>query len=67
MAQHASTADMSVLASRTRGWSEDWLAVVVGATVFVLALGLVFGSNLLGWVTGPRTWLEIGNTLEPKV
>src|SRR5215471_7507707 len=65
MAQHASTEDRSVPAPRTRGWSEDWLAVVAGAAVFVLALGLLFGSNLLGWVTGPRTWLEIGKSVRP--
>src|SRR5215471_761322 len=65
MAQHASTEDRSVPAPRTRGWSEDWLAVVAGAAVFVLALGLHFGSNLLGWVTGPRTWLEIGKSVRP--
>jgi len=65
MAQHASTGDMSVPAPRTRGWSEDWLAVVAGAAVFVLALGLLSGSNLLGWVTGPRTWLEIGESVRP--
>jgi uncharacterized membrane protein YadS len=65
MAQRASTGDMSVPAPRTRGWSEDWLAVVAGAAVFVLALGLLFGSNLLGWVTGPRTWLEIGKSVRP--
>ena len=65
MAQHASTGDMSVPAPRTRGWSEDWLAVVAGAAVFVLALGLLLGNNLLGWVTGPRTWLEIGKSVRP--
>jgi hypothetical protein len=31
--------------------------------VFVLALGLLFDSDLLGWVTGPRTWLEIGKSV----
>jgi uncharacterized membrane protein YadS len=65
MAQYASTGDMSDPAPRARGWSEDWLAVVAGAAVFVLALGLLFGSNLLGWVTGPRTWLEIGKSVRP--
>jgi uncharacterized membrane protein YadS len=65
VAQYASTSDMSVPAPRARGWSEDWLAVVVGAAVFVLALGILFGSNLLGWATGPRSWIEIGKSVRP--
>jgi len=65
MAQQASSAPTSVAAPETHPWSEDWLAVLAGAAVFVLALGLLFGSNLLGWATGPRTWLEIGKSVRP--
>jgi|SRR5581483_2070887 len=65
MAQQALSADASIKAAQTGRWSEDWLAVLIGAVVFVLALGLLFGSNLLGWATGPRTWLEIGKSVRP--
>jgi uncharacterized membrane protein YadS len=64
MAQLTSTGDVPVPA-HTRGWSEDWIALVAGAAVFVLALGLLFDRNLLGWATGPRTWLEIGQSVRP--
>jgi uncharacterized membrane protein YadS len=65
MTQQASIGDTSVSAPPRRDWSEDWLAVIAGAAVFVLALGLLFGGNLLGWVTAPRTWLEIGKAVGP--
>jgi uncharacterized membrane protein YadS len=64
MAQQAA-ARQSTLGGSTRGWSEDWLAVAAGLVVFILALALVFGGNLLGWATAPRTWLEIGKSVRP--
>ena len=65
MTQQTLSAGTSVSAPETRAWSEDWLAVIAGAVIFVLALGLLFGSNLLGWATGPRTWLEIAKSVRP--
>jgi uncharacterized membrane protein YadS len=47
------------------GWNEDWLSVAAGLLVFALALSFAFGSNLLGWATAPRTWLEIGKSVRP--
>jgi uncharacterized membrane protein YadS len=64
MAQQAA-ARQSTLGGSTHGWSEDWLAVAAGLVVFILALALVFGGNLLGWATAPRTWLEIGKSVRP--
>jgi uncharacterized membrane protein YadS len=64
MAQQAA-ARQSTLGGSTRGWSEDWLAVAAGLVVFILALALLFGGNLLGWATAPRTWLEIGKSVRP--
>jgi uncharacterized membrane protein YadS len=64
MAQQAA-ARQSTLGGSTHGWSEDWLAVAAGLVVFILALALLFGGNLLGWATAPRTWLEIGKSVRP--
>ena len=64
MAQQALHAKAS-LHEPTRGWSEDWLAVAAGLLIFLLALSLLAGSNLLGWATTPRTWLEIGKSVRP--
>src|SRR5215510_140029 len=45
--------------------NEDWLAVGIGLVIFLLALGLVGGLDLLGWATGPRTWVELGKAVRP--
>jgi uncharacterized membrane protein YadS len=55
----------TAIARPAGGWNEDWLAVVAGLLVFALALALLFGGNLLGWATTPRTWLEIGKSVRP--
>jgi Conserved hypothetical protein 698 len=65
MSQQAATAEATTLGGSAPGWTEDWLAVVAGAVVFILALALLFGGNLLGWATAPRTWLEIGKSVRP--
>ena len=65
MAQQAVSAQLSTLGGSTRSWSEDWLAVAAGLVVFVLALALVAGGDLLGWAASPRTWLEFGKSVRP--
>ena len=48
-----------------RGISEDWLAVWIGLLVFVLSLGLPFGSDLLGWAVTTSVWIAPGKALAP--
>ena len=43
--------------------SEDWLAVVTGLFVFVLAFGYFFGADLLGWAVTTSVWTSIGTAL----
>ena len=40
-------------------WSEDWLAVWIGLLVFVLALGLLAGADILGWVVTTAVWTDV--------
>ena len=48
-----------------QGLSEDWLAVCIGLLVFTLSLGLLFGSDLLGWAVTTSVWMEPGKALAP--
>jgi hypothetical protein len=48
-----------------RGLSEDWLSVWVGLLVFVLALGVLAGSDLLGWVVTTAVWSDASKALSP--
>ena len=50
---------------RIHGISEDWLAVAIGLAVFALSLGPVVGLDLLGWATAPKTWIDIGEAVQP--
>jgi uncharacterized membrane protein YadS len=54
------TVDATALA-----WTEDWLAVVVGLLVFLLALGLLGGVDALGWVVTTNVWTEPAKALSP--
>ncbi|MBV8791313.1 MAG: putative sulfate exporter family transporter [Pseudolabrys sp.] len=45
--------------------SEDWLSVIIGLGVFVLALASLFGSDLLGWVVTTSVWTDPGKALVP--
>src|SRR5215467_7353405 len=48
-----------------RGLSEDWLSVWIGLLVFVLALGVLAGADLLGWVVTTAVWTDAGKALSP--
>jgi uncharacterized membrane protein YadS len=48
-----------------RGLSEDWLSVWIGLLVFVLALGVLAGSDLLGWVVTTAVWSDASKALSP--
>src|SRR5215467_15663263 len=47
----------------SQGWSEDWLSVAAGLLIFALALALLAGTDLLGWATAPRTWLDFARAV----
>jgi hypothetical protein len=50
---------------KPQGISEDWLSLVIGLLIFVLALGLVVDWDILGWVVTTRVWTDLGNALAP--
>ena len=64
MQQTATGADLA-LSPQAPLLSEDWLAVGTGLVIFLLALCLLAGVDLLGWATAPRTWVEIGKSVRP--
>lgn len=45
--------------------TEDWWAVWVGLVVFALALGVLAGSDLLGWSVVTREWVDPGKAIAP--
>jgi uncharacterized protein (DUF305 family) len=45
--------------------SEDWLAVIVGLLMFVLSLGVLVNTDLLGWGVTTRVWTHISSALAP--
>jgi uncharacterized membrane protein YadS len=46
-------------------WSEDWLAVVIGLLLFVLSLGVIGGTDILGWVVTTSVWTDVSKALAP--
>jgi hypothetical protein len=48
-----------------KGLSEDWLSVWIGLSVFVLALGLLTGADMLGWVVTTGVWTDVSKALNP--
>jgi len=48
-----------------KGLSEDWLSVIIGLLIFVLALGQVGGIDLLGWVVKTDVWMDLSKALSP--
>ena len=43
--------------------SEDWLALIIGLFIFVLALAGIANVDLLGWVVTTSVWNDIGKAL----
>ena len=48
-----------------QGLSEDWLSLIIGLLIFVLALGQLFGVDLLGWVVTTSVWMDPSKALAP--
>src|SRR5499427_9772616 len=48
-----------------QGLSEDLLALIIGLVIFVLALGLLGGVDLLGWVITTSVWTDLSKALAP--
>ncbi|MFN2646319.1 MAG: putative sulfate exporter family transporter [Burkholderiales bacterium] len=48
-----------------KGLSEDWLAVWIGLGVFVLALAVLVGADVLGWVVTTSVWNDASKALAP--
>ena len=49
----------------SKGVSEDWLSVWIGLSIFVLALGLLGGVDVLGWVVTTGVWSDLSKALNP--
>ncbi|RDV82065.1 putative sulfate exporter family transporter [Ammonifex thiophilus] len=45
--------------------TEDWWAVWLGLLIFFLALGKLYGVDLLGWVVKTDMWTDISKALSP--
>ena len=43
--------------------SEDWLSVVIGLFIFVLALAVLANVDLIGWVVTTSVWSNFGQAL----
>jgi uncharacterized membrane protein YadS len=43
--------------------SEDWLSVVIGLLIFVLALAVLANVDLSGWVVTTSVWTNVGQAL----
>jgi uncharacterized membrane protein YadS len=54
-------ADNVALAPRI---SEDWLSLIIGLLIFLLALAGLANVNLLGWVVTTSVWTNLGQALK---
>ena len=45
--------------------NEDWLAVILGLGIFVLALAALVHVDLIGWVVNTSVWSNFGQALGP--
>src|SRR5438874_7483692 len=49
--------------AKAQGISEDWLSVWIGLLIFVLSLGVIAGSDILGWVVSTSVWSDLSKAL----
>jgi uncharacterized membrane protein YadS len=49
----------------TAVFSEDWLAVILGLAIFILAAAAVVHIDLIGWVVATSVWSNFGQALGP--
>jgi uncharacterized membrane protein YadS len=45
--------------------NEDWLAVILGLAIFILALAALVHVDLIGWVVSTSVWGNFGQALNP--
>ncbi len=45
--------------------NEDWLSLWLGLFVFLLALGVIIGLDILGWGMKVGTWIDFNNAISP--
>jgi uncharacterized membrane protein YadS len=50
---------------RTALLNEDWLAVILGLFIFVLALAAIVNVDLIGWVVNTSVWSNFSQALGP--
>src|SRR5262249_45345194 len=43
--------------------SEDWLSVIIGLVIFVLALAVLANVDLIGWAVTTSVWSNLGQAL----
>src|SRR5260221_4654219 len=59
----ASDARSWSMAEPTPWISEDWLSVVIGLLIFVLALAVLANVDLIGWVVTTSVWSNLAQAL----
>src|SRR5258706_8902201 len=63
--KHGFLKEGELMDSTAKGISEDWLSVWIGLLVFVLALGMLAGTDILGWVVTTGVWTDPSKALNP--
>jgi hypothetical protein len=61
----ARSAAISAANLNQAGLNEDWLAVILGLAIFVLALASLVHADLIGWVVSTSVWSDFGQALGP--
>jgi uncharacterized membrane protein YadS len=51
--------------NRTSKMTEDWLALILGLFIFLLALAVLLGGDILGWAVKTNVWTDISSALKP--